>query len=134
MIVIYIINIINCLICFSISIFFYNKVKNKINNNNNVIDYLKNELVKSNNNFIELTNERYKNTFLYNKLKCQSKKLNDEIEKNNKYYNIITNFKRDIKKQSLFKNKSEILKETSKKQVRRNYYSCNDLNIIKYIL
>jgi hypothetical protein len=134
MIVIYIINIINCLICFSISIIFYNKVKNKINNNNNVIDYLKNELVKSNNNFIELTNERYKNTFLYNKLKCQSKKLDDEIEKNNKYYNIITNFKRDIKKQSLFKNKSEILKERSKKQVRRKYYSCNDLNIIKYIL
>ena len=134
MIVIYIINIINCLICFSISIIFYNKVKNKINNNNNVIDYLKNELVKSNNNFIELTNERYKNTFLYNKLKCQSKKLDDEIEKNNKYYNIITNIKRDIKKQSLFKNKSEILKERSKKQVRRKYYSCNDLNIIKYIL
>jgi len=124
-----IINIINCLIYFSISILFYNNIKNKINSYNIVIDYLKNELVKNNNYYIELTNEKYKNVCLNTKLKSQLKKLEEQIEKNNKYHNIIIAFK-NKKKQDFFKNKSEIFKQTSKKIAFRRYYSCNNLNIL----
>ena len=127
MMVIYIINVVNCLICFTITIIFYNDIKNRINNNNHIIDYLKSELMRNNNNYIELSNEKSKNMYLNSKLKSQSKKLEEQIEKINKYHNIITVFNNTRKKESLFLNKSEILKENSKKLIIRKYFSCNDL-------
>lgn len=127
MMVIYIINVVNCLICFTITIIFYNDIKNRINNNNHIIDYLKSELMRNNNNYIELSNEKYKNLCLNSKLKSQSKKIEEQIEKINKYHNIITVFNNNRKKQSLFLNKSEIVREKSKKLIIRKYFSCNDL-------
>jgi len=127
MMVIYIINVVNCLICFTITIIFYNNIKNRINNNNHIIDYLKSELMRNNNNYIELSNEKSKNMYLNSKLKSQSKKLEEQIEKINKYHNIITVFNNTRKKESLFLNKSEILRESSKKLIIRKYFSCNDL-------
>ena len=125
--VIFIINVVNFLICFTITIIFYNAIKNQINNNNHIIDYLKSELMKNNNNYIELLNEKSKNMYLNSKLKSQSKKIEEQIEKINKYHNIITVFNNNRKKESLFLNKSEILRENSKKLIIRKYFSCNDL-------
>ena len=133
MIVIYIINVVNCIICFTITIIFYNDVKNKMNkimNNNQIIDYLKNELIRNNISYIEFSNEKYKNICLNNKLKCQSKKIDEQIDKISKYQNMITFFNNNKKKQSLFNNKSEVLRHSSKKLTVRRYFSCNDLKLL----
>lgn len=119
--------IVNCLINFTITIFFYNNIRHKMNkmiNDNKIIDYLKNELMQNNNNYIELSNEKYKNMCLNSKLKSQSKKLEEHINKINQLN------KNNIKKKSLFLNKSEILRESSKKMTIRKYFSCNDLKLL----
>lgn len=127
MIVVY---IINCIVYVTITIIFYNNIRNNINkiiNNNQIIDYLKCELMRNNINYIEFTNEKYKNLCLNNKVKAQSKKLEEQIEKINAYHNMIIVFKNNKKKQSLFLNKSEVLRENSKKLIMKKCLSCNDL-------
>ena len=117
----------NSLISFAIIIIFYNNINNKMNkliNDNKIIDYLKTELIRNNNNYIELSNEKYKNLCLNNKLKHQSKKIEEQINKINQLNKI------NHKKQSLFLNKSEILREGLKKTSIKKYFSCNDLKIL----
>ena len=117
----------NSLISFAIIIIFYNNINNKMNkliNDNKIIDYLKTELMRNNNNYIELSNEKYKNLCLNNKLKHQSKKIEEQINKINQLNKI------NHKKQSLFLNKSEILREGLKKTSIKKYFSCNDLKIL----
>jgi hypothetical protein len=119
--------IVNSLISFAITIIFYNNIKNKMNkliNDNKIIDYLKMELMRNNNNYIELSNEKYKNLCLNNKLKHQSKKIEEQLNKINQIN------KTNHKKQSLFLNKSEILRESLKKTTIKKYFSCNDLKIL----
>ena len=119
--------IVNSLISFAITIIFYNNIKNKMNkliNDNKIIDYLKMELMRNNNNYIELSNEKYKNLCLNNKLKHQSKKIEEQINKINQLN------KSNHKKHSLFLNKSEILREGIKKTTIKKYFSCNDLKIL----
>lgn len=119
--------IVNSLISFAITIIFYNNIKNKMNkliNDNKIIDYLKTELMHNNNNYIELSNEKYKNLCLNNKLKHQSKKIEEQLNKINQIN------KTNHKMQSLFKNKSEILRESSKKTLIKKYFSCNDLKLL----
>ena len=119
--------IVNSLISFAITIIFYNNMRNKMNkliNDNKIIDYLKMELMRNNNNYIELSNEKYKNLCLNNKLKHQSKKIEEQLNKINQIN------KTNHKMQSLFKNKSEILRESSKKTPIKKYFSCNDLKIL----
>ena len=119
--------IVNSLISFAITIIFYNNIKNKMNkliNDNKIIDYLKMELMRNNNNYIELSNEKYKNLCLNNKLKHQSKKIEEQINKINQLN------KSNHKKHSLFLNKSEILREGVKKTTIKKYFSCNDLKIL----
>ena len=119
--------IVNSLISFAITIIFYNNIKNKMNkliNDNKIIDYLKMELMQNNNNYIELSNEKYKNLCLNNKLKHQSKKIEEQLNKINQIN------KTNHKKQSLFLNKSEILREGLKKTTIKKYFSCNDLKLL----
>jgi hypothetical protein len=119
--------IVNSLISFAITIIFYNNIRNKMNkliNDNKIIDYLKMELMRNNNNYIELSNEKYKNLCLNNKLKHQSKKIEEQINKINQLN------KSNHKKHSLFLNKSEILREGIKKTTIKKYFSCNDLKIL----
>ncbi len=119
--------IVNSLISFAITIIFYNNIRNKMNkliNDNKIIDYLKMELMRNNNNYIELSNEKYKNLCLNNKLKHQSKKIEEQLNKINQIN------KTNHKKQSLFLNKSEILREGIKKTSIKKYFSCNDLKIL----
>jgi hypothetical protein len=119
--------IVNSLISFAITIIFYNNIRNKMNkliNDNKIIDYLKMELMRNNNNYIELSNEKYKNLCLNNKLKHQSKKIEEQINKINQLN------KSNHKKHSLFLNKSEILREGVKKTTIKKYFSCNDLKIL----
>lgn len=133
MIVIYIINIVNCIICFIITIIFYNDVKNKMNkimNNTLIIDYLKNELIRNNISYIEFSNEKYKNICLNNILKNQSKKIDEQIDKINKYQNMIKIFDNNKKKQSLFINKSEVLRHISKKPTVKRCFSCSNFNLL----
>ena len=125
MVTIYI--ILNSLIYVVITIIFYNNIRNKMNkliNDNKIIDYLKNELMRNNINYIELSNEKYKNLCLNNKLKHQSKKIEEQLNKINQIN------KTNYKKQSLFLNKSEILRESSKKMTIKKYFSCNDLKLL----
>jgi len=117
----------NSLISFAIIIIFYNNIRNKMNkliNDNKIIDYLKMELMRNNNNYIELSNEKYKNLCLNNKLKHQSKKIEEQINKINQLN------KSNHKKHSLFLNKSEILREGIKKTTIKKYFSCNDLKLL----
>jgi len=133
MIVIYIINIVNCIICFTLTIIFYNDVKNKMNkimNNNQIIDYLKNELTHNNISYIDFSNEKYKNICLNNKLKCQSKKMDEYTDKIIKYQNMITFINNNNKKQSLFTNKSEVLRHSSKILPIKRHFSCSDLTLL----
>ena len=119
--------IVNSLISFAITIIFYNNIRNKMNkliNDNKIIDYLKMELMRNNNNYIELSNEKYKNLCLNNKLKHQSKKIEEQINKINQLN------KSNHKKHSLFLNKSEILREGIKKTTIKKYFSCNDLKLL----
>jgi hypothetical protein len=95
--------------------------------NHQVIDYLKNELTRNNISYIEYSNEKYKNLCLNNKVKSQSKKLEEQIEKINKYHNIITVFKNNKRKQSFFLNKSEVIRESSKSLTLKKCLSCSDL-------
>jgi uncharacterized protein YacL (UPF0231 family) len=99
-------------------------------NNNKIIDYLKNELIQNNISYIEFSNEKYKNIFLNNKVRSQTKKLEELIEKINKYKNIVTDIKNNKKKKSLFLNKSEIIRKCSNKLTVRKYFSCNDLKLL----
>ena len=61
MVTIYI--ILSSLIYVVITIIFYNNIRNKMNkliNDNKIIDYLKNEQMGNNINYIELSNIKYK--------------------------------------------------------------------------
>jgi len=99
-------------------------------NNNQIIDYLKNELTRNNISYIDFSNEKYKNICLNNKLKCQSKKMDEYTDKIIKYQNMITFLNNNKKKQSLFKNKSEVLRHSSKKLPIKKYFSCSDFNLL----
>ena len=77
---------------------------------------------------IELLNQKYINLSLNNKLKSQSKKIAEQIEKNNKYKNVLTIIKNNIKKQHLVLNKSsEIVINNVKPKTLRKCNSCNDI-------